>query len=75
MFKYIWLIMLLIGDITWLVAGIIEFVLRYRNIREDYPHRFENAFDNSGYLVSWVIIHLFVVFCWSLLDFIVEVLK
>lgn len=62
--KYIWIIMLIIADIIWFIASLIDFIKTAKRFR--FPFMFEALEEYT----DWFILgHLFALFSYSLYVF------
>lgn len=59
--KYIWIVMLIIIDIIWLIASVVDFIETVRRFRLKYI--FEAL---EEYTVGFIVLHLLVLFVISL---------
>ena len=63
--RYIWIIMLIIADIIWFIASLIDFIKTAKRFR--FPFMFDAL---EEYTVWFILVHLLGLFIYSLFVFI-----
>ena len=63
--KYVWIVMLIIGEIIWFIFSLKDFIETARFFKARYVLE-----SLKGYTISFIIFHLFILFTYSLTEFI-----
>lgn len=69
--KYVWIVMLIIAEIIWFIFSLKDFIETIRIERTRREIKIARIFDSlEGYTDSYIILHLCLLFTYSLTEFI-----